>query len=187
MFGWYDWCGVTLLAFFGFGRLGEVIRCRRFDLILPCDTFDDSHPAVYLQLRFFKSLFRQGSRVQHMKIQDPVAVKLISAIFGELGPDDRLFEGTADQYRRRWNFLLQIFDIPPSIRLTPGGLRGGAAVRAYLDGVSIPQICWLMRLRNIATLEFCLQEVGSLTIFSMLSASSRDSLFPVLPSSFTSR
>ena len=192
-FGWYDWCGITLLAFYGFGRIGEVIRCRRFDLILPDDTFDDEHQAVYLQLRFFKSLFRQGSRVQHMKIQDPIAVKLISAVFRDLSSDERLFEGTADHFRRRWNYLLQIFSIPPALRLTPGGLRGGAAVRAYRQGMLIPQILWLMRLRNIATLEFYLQEVGSLTIFSKLSSASRDSLrkiaqlFAVLPSSLTSR
>lgn len=192
-FGWYDWCGITLLSFYGFGRLGEVIRCRRFDLILPGDTFDEEHPAVYLQLRFFKSLFRQGSRVQHMKIRDPTAVKLISVIFGELSSDQRLFEGTADQYRRRWNFLLQIFNIPSSLRLTPGGLRGGAAVRAYREGMPISQILWLMRLRNITTLEFYLQEVGSLTILSKLPTSSRESLrriaclYIVLPSSLTSR
>lgn len=162
-------------------------------MILPGDTFDEEHPAVYLQLRFFKSLFRQGSRVQHMKIRDPTAVKLISVIFGELSSDQRLFEGTADQYRRRWNFLLQIFNIPSSLRLTPGGLRGGAAVRAYREGMPISQILWLMRLRNITTLEFYLQEVGSLTILSKLPTSSRESLrriaclYIVLPSSLTSR
>ena len=34
-YGWYSWTGATLLSFYGAGRLGEVLRCRRNDLLLP--------------------------------------------------------------------------------------------------------------------------------------------------------
>ena len=35
--GWYAWVGATVLAYFGAGRLGEVLRCCREDLVLPQD------------------------------------------------------------------------------------------------------------------------------------------------------
>lgn len=147
--GWFDWVGLTLLAYYGAGRVGEVIRCRRFDLILPCDTIGEKLPAAFLQLRFFKSYFRQGARVQHMKISDEPVVKLLSSIYQKLPKNDLLFEGTANQYRKRWDHLLSMFSIDKAlVRLTPGGLRGGAAVRMYRDNVPIQQIMWALRLRQ---------------------------------------
>ncbi len=35
--GWKRWCGVTCIAFYGIARVGEVINCRRSDLLLPYD------------------------------------------------------------------------------------------------------------------------------------------------------
>ena len=130
---WYEWIGVTLLAFYGAGRLGETIRCRRSDLIMPPDTCEEDNEAVFLQLRTFKSKFRQAARIQHMKVSDSVAVKIITRIYFNYGPLDKLFSGSHSQYRKRWDFLLQIFQIPASLKLTPGGLRGGAAVAAYIE------------------------------------------------------
>ena len=191
---WHDWIGVTLLAYYGAGRVGEVIRCRRFDLILPCDTIGEKLPAAFLQLRSFKSYFRQAAKVQHMKISDCTAVKLLTSIYEDLPKTALLFEGTAHQYRRRWDYLLGLFDIQKAaVRLTPGGLRGGAAVRMYRENVPVQQIMWAMRLRQQSTLEFYLQEVGTLTVFSQISSESLGLLrrvglhFSLLPLAISSR
>ena len=191
--GWYDWIGATLLAYYGGGRIGEVIRCRRFDLILPCDTIGEKLPAAFLQLRSFKSYFRQAAKIQHMKISDSDAVKLLVVIYELLPKGHLLFQGTASQYRSRWDHLLTMFGIQrAAVRLTPGGLRGGAAVKMYRDNVPIPQIMWALRLRQQSTLEFYLQEVGALTVFSQISSESLGllrrvgQLFPLLPLAFSS-
>lgn len=130
-FEWYDWCGVTLISFYGAGRLGEVLRCLRSDLILPADTIGEISHSAFLELRRFKSLNRQPSKIQHMKVTDKYCVKLLGMIYKNYAREDRLFDGSADQYRRRWDFLLKTYGIDKSLRLTPGGLRGGSAVWAY--------------------------------------------------------
>ena len=175
-FGWFDWCGVTLIAFYGAGRLGEILRCLRSDLILPCDTVGEVADSAFLELRRFKSLNRQPARIQHMKVSNKYCVRLLTKIYVNFDDCDRLFDGTADQYRRRWDFLLKTYGIDKSLRLTPGGLRGGSAVWAYRNEVPITQIQWNLRLRQLGTLESYIQETASLTVFSSLSASSRSSL-----------
>ena len=111
---WWTWVGATIFAFFGVGRLGEVLRCCREDLVLPADVFELPGQPVFLRLRSFTSQFRQAARVQHMKVVDPHASKLLSKIFGATPLDAPLFDSTPYQYRKR--------------------LRGGAAVHHYKTG-----------------------------------------------------
>ena len=173
---WYDWCGVTLIAFYGAGRLGEILRCRRADLILPCDAVGEDNSSGFLELRRFKSLNRQPSRIQHMKINDSRCVKLLTMVYKNYDRGWMLFPGSANQYRRRWDFLLDCFAVDTTLRLTPGGLRGGSAVWAYRQGVPITQIQWNLRLRHQSTLESYIQETASLSIFNRLTPTSRTSL-----------
>lgn len=169
---WFSWVGVTLLAFYGAGRLGEVPYCRRSDLVLPDDLGESGH-VVFLQLRRFKSLRRVAARVQHMKIADVTAVKVITKIFKLLPYDSALFNQNAYQYRKRWDLLMSDFEIPKDSGLTPGGLRGGAAVYHYKQGKPIGDLLWLMRLRSQITLESYLQEVAAMNALATLPASSR--------------
>ena len=160
--GWRRWCGVTLLAFYGAGRIGEVLKCKRSDLLFPEDALDVSSNAVFLQLKQFKSLGRQPSRVQHMKVADEQACKLLEGIFLKFPDDVALYPFSAGVYRRRWDKLLALLEIPVSAKITPGGLRGGAAVQAYKNGMGVQDILWKMRLRNQQTLESYLQEVAAI-------------------------
>ena len=73
---WFGWAGVTLIAFYGAGRIGEVLRCGREDLLLPCDTCGETKDSAFLKLQSFKALGRQPSKVQHMKIHEREVVKL---------------------------------------------------------------------------------------------------------------
>lgn len=173
MHGWYEWVGVCLLAFYGGGRVGEILRCRKFDLILPADTMEADVKAAFLQLRSFKSRLRQPAKIQHMKISDPMAVKLLTKIFYNYERERILFFGTASQFRRRWDFLLRSLSVGVEIGLTPGGLRGGFAVWSYRVGTPINEILWQLRLRQQSTLESYLQEVGTLTVYSMLTPAAR--------------
>ena len=177
--GWKVWVCATLLSFYGAGRLGEVLRCNREDLLLPEDLLQNEGDPIFLRLRSFKSQFRQPAKVQHMKITHSVACKLISRVFRRLRYDEPLFSAGPYQYRQRWDILLSLLGLRGIVDLTPGGLRAGAAVYHYRNGKSIGDLLWLMRLRSQSTLESYLQEVAALNSFARLSASKRHSILLV--------
>ena len=174
---WYSWAGVTLLAFYGAGRVGEVLKCRREDLLMPKDLMDVEQHSIYLRLAQFKALGRQSARIQHMEVSDEHAVKIICAVFSHLPASSSLFVGSPSSYRRRWDALLELCQLPTSLRLTPGGLRGGAAVTLYRKHVPIGDILWRLRLRAQTTLESYLQEMAASAVFSTLHPRVRERLF----------
>eukprot|EP00438_Fugacium_kawagutii_P003588 Skav221596 [mRNA] locus=scaffold1698:358778:363001:+ [translate_table: standard] len=165
---WFAWVGATLIAFFGAGRIGEVLRCQRRDLLLPSDSCGELKKTAFLKLAAFKALGRQPARVQHMKISDPEAVALLERIYSGLDKEESIFGASPAVFRRRWDFLLRCLDIPAELRLTPGGMRGGSAVHSYRSGISIPEILWNMRLRQQSTLESYLQETAALGVIQDL-------------------
>jgi hypothetical protein len=86
----------------------------------------------------------------------------------EEGADALLFASSPYQYRKRWDAILRCLDLPKSVRLTPGGLRGGFAVWAYRVGRPVQDIMWSLRLRSQTTLESYLQETAALNCFAGL-------------------
>ncbi|CAE7208910.1 unnamed protein product [Symbiodinium sp. CCMP2592] len=166
--GFKLFAGVTVLSFYGLGRIGEVLPTLRSDLLLPSDDWWSSTRAAFLCLRASKTMLRRRSRVQHIKIEDPKAVALLEAVFRDLPKGDRLYPLTPGAYRYRWNKLMEQLSVPKHARLTPGGLRGGGAVFSYRSGVPIQEIQWRMRLKNLQTLEFYLQEVGAVSALTSL-------------------
>ena len=168
MLGWHRWVGVTLLSFFGIGRVGEVIKCTRKQLLLPSDVLESDCKDAYLVLYVSKTMFRQPAKIQHMKVTDRYIVRLLSIIFNGYDKSTLLFYGGAGIYRRRWNYLLDVLQVPAKVALTPGGLRGGGAVHAYRSNVDLPSLLWRMRIKHAATLEAYLQETAALTALSDL-------------------
>lgn len=187
MHGWYGWVLATAVSFYGGARLGEVLKCARSDLLLPCDLAEAGTSPVFMRLRHFKTKFRNPAKVQHLRIVDVTTCRLLHLVFRSLPKDQLLFDSNPYQYRKRWNLLLTTLQIPSSAQLTPGGLRGGFAVMAYRSGRSIQDIMWTMRLRSQVTLESYLQETASLNALVEMSPEARKSLFsaskvfPVLP------
>ena len=167
------WMGVTLLAFYGLARIGEVLRCKRKDLLLPADLLDDSHGAAYLSFAQSKTSARGRPKVQHTKISDARAVAWIGAVFGPLSPLEPLWPSSPGAYRHRWNVLLRHLDVPVGLRLTPGGLRGGGAVQRYRAGAAPSDLQWAMRLRHLGTLEHYLQEVAAISALTDVSCHGR--------------
>eukprot|EP00438_Fugacium_kawagutii_P011960 Skav219331 [mRNA] locus=scaffold1957:475156:479430:- [translate_table: standard] len=176
---WYAWVAATLLAFYGAGRLGEVLRCNREDLLLPGDLLQPEGSPIFLRLRSFKSQFRQPAKVQHMKVTDRIACILISKIFSRLPYDAALFTASPYQYRRRWDAILKILQLKNQTNLTPGGLRAGAAVYHYRNGKNIGDLMWLLRLRSQTTLESYLQEVAALNSLAKIETTKRHSILQV--------
>lgn len=175
-FKWYSWVGATLLSFYGAGRVGEVLRTYRRDLILPQDNLEPCGAPCFLQLKTFKSRNRQPAKIQHMKVDHPYVSRLLTRIFIDLDLDAPLFGSTPYQFRKRWDMLVSAFNIGKEHALTPGGLRGGAAVYHYKKGRHINDVMWLMRVRAQSTLESYIQEVSVLNTIAKLSLSSRTSI-----------
>ena len=174
--GWRRWCGILLLCYFGIARAGEVLRCSRRDLLLPCDLLDDESGNAFLVLHKSKTMHRGPARVQHLRIENPRAVLLLNDIYGRACKNEWLFFGSPSVFRRRWDHLLRILQVPASVKATPGGLRGGGAVSAYRKNISIQNLVWRMRIKHIVTLEAYLQEVAALSLLTDLSDDCRRSI-----------
>ena len=128
----------------------------------------DQGDDVFLRLSASKTSTTGRGRVQHLKITDRTAIRIIVAAFQDVESGQTLFPKTPSAYRYRWNKLLAVLAVDPALRLTPGGLRGGGAVWCYRAGISIADIQWRMRLKHQATLEYYLQEVRAITALNAL-------------------
>lgn len=165
MLGWRRWAGVTLTAFHAPGRIGEVLRACRADLLLPSDNLYETKDRALLHVASPKSRYRGGALSQHMSVVGPLLVAYLQAIFGELPRSLPLYPFSPSTYRKRWEFLLSRLLIT-SGKFKPGGLRGGGAVSLYLADMPIADIQWRMRLKQQATLGHYIQEVVALTSMS---------------------
>ena len=171
--GWYRWCAVLGLAYFGIARAGEPLRAHRKDLLLPSDTLSDLSVGAFMAVRSPKTAFRGKGKVQRICIKDVDFCIFLEHVLSRAPPEDLLYRGSPSSFRKRWDELLLMLAVPRSLRLTPGGIRGGGAVKAYREGVSIADLMWRMRIRHSATLEAYLQEVAALSSLTTLSAESR--------------
>ena len=82
-----------------------------------------------------KTATRGRPRVQHLKIIDGAAIRLLSQVYASTARSQPLFPLTASAYRYRWNKLLRWLHLGPELRLTPGGLR-----RWKLTGEALPSL-----------------------------------------------
>ena len=186
-FKWFSFAAATLVAFYGGSRLGEILQCGREDVMLPKDFMELGHGPIFVRLKSFKSRNRQPARVQRLRISDQSACRLLNLLIRRLPVNAPLFGSSPYQYRKRWNELLKVFRISQTLRVTPGGLRGGFAVAAYRAGRPVQDIQWSMRLRSQVTLEAYLQEAAALNAFASLGADVRSDvlaaakLFSFLP------
>ena len=121
--GWHDFAGVTLLAFFCPGRIGEPIKAARRDLLLPCDSLLEAGARILMRITLPKTRGR-GPAVQHIAMNEAAECQYITWAFSLLAYDDPLWPQSAVAYRRAWNQVLDRLLVPRSA-FGPGGLRGG--------------------------------------------------------------
>ncbi|CAE7460074.1 unnamed protein product [Symbiodinium sp. CCMP2592] len=172
---WRRWAAVALLGFYGCCRVGEVLRARRSDLLLPSDLLR-SDGRIFLKIRDPKSRGR-GPRVQHATVVlGPEFVAFFTEVFGDLPRNAPLFYGSPYVFRKRWDTLLGALGVARSFKLTPGSLRGGGAVALYQAGVTVSELQWKMRLQHQTTLGYYLQEVSAVSIFPALPKHAREAV-----------
>ena len=126
---WTRFAGVTIIAFRGPGRIGEVLQALRKALVLPVDNLNEHTDRTFLNVIKPKTANRGGARVQHLTIRGTDNAKVLSASFSSLQGHELLYPFTPATYRARWDALLKMLKVPRASGFTPGGRRGGGAVR----------------------------------------------------------
>ena len=159
--GWLRFAATLLLGIEGIARIGELLRATRGDLVLPLDMFDVSTAAAFLRVNRPKTLRRGKGRIQHLKVENHLAISFLQYVFGPLSDFLPLFPLSASAFRNRWDKLLSALRVPLHLRPKPGGIRGGGAILAYKRGESIQNILWRMRILSQSTLESYLQELAA--------------------------
>ena len=174
--GWCRFAAITLLAFHGACRVGEPLKALRRDLILPTDAGLEGEDICFLNIPAPKPGRRGRGRVQHTKVTDRATVELAVAVFSALRPSEPLYPSGLSSYRRRWNKLIEVLEIPLSASLTPGCTRGGGAVYLYHKGTPISNIQWTMRVKQQSTLESYLQETAALAVMQKMAPPTREKI-----------
>ena len=85
LLGWKRFAAVLVLGMEGITRIGEVLKARRCDLVLPSDLFEDQYQSAFLKIRRPKTLRRGKGRVQHSKVDNELAVAFLGKEFWENG------------------------------------------------------------------------------------------------------
>ena len=190
--GWLRWTGILCITFEGICRPGEVIKALRSDLLLPKDLVVENPEAVYLRIGKPKPGRRGIGLVQHSKITTPGIAQFLTKVFGKLKRDERLWDGSADAFRKRWDLALKTLGVPIHLGLVPASLRAGGAVKSYRSDEDIHGLLWKMRLKSIDTLRHYLQEVGADSTFAELNTNTRHiiqrfcAIYPLLLDGVTS-
>lgn len=157
---WPRFAACLLLCFHGILRPGEVVGAIREHLILPADLLS-KHKIAYLRINSSKT--SRFMLRQHAKVDDPLVVDFLIAIFGKDPLEKQLFGSCYSSFTRRWQAVFRQIGIPVSEAsngVTPGCLRGSGATHLYHSTENIPLIAWRGRWLRQRTLEHYLQDVA---------------------------
>ena len=91
-------------------------------------------PVAYVHVRNPKTA--RFARRQRCRLEDRSVLSFITALFGALPFDKKLYPGTKNTFQSQWNAILQKLGIPRKKcdrGVTPGVLRGSGATHLYLD------------------------------------------------------
>ena len=100
-------------------------------------------------------------------------MNFLVSVWQKLQPNELLYGGSPSAFRRRWDATLAKIGVGPQHKLTPGSLRGGGAVVSHRHGMPIADLLWRMKLQNVKTLTFYLQETTAMSISSCFATFSK--------------
>lgn len=176
LWGWPLEAGIIALTWNGILRIGETLMAQRKDLILPAE----SMPGVDFVLLNIKSPKTRGRSAKHQSARvDPRdMIDLITAAFGQLAPEAKLWPWSAATLRKRFNLLLSAIGLPSGVNgagrgFDLGSFRPGGATHLLLV-TEDPELCrrrgrWL----SSRVMEIYLQEVIATTYVQKLQPATR--------------
>lgn len=125
--GWKAWTALLLLGFAGMLHPTEIIFLVRKDLIFPSDLGGDMD-CMFIHLQNPKT--HRFARRQRCRVDDPEIIAFCFSAFSSYHLDQRLYCGSAAQFRRQWDSVMKHLGIPCrqcDRGATPGSLRRSGA------------------------------------------------------------
>jgi len=154
--GWIFFAAVILLCFEGALRLADVLQAQRIHIMIT-DTLRSQKSALFIKVSEPKSR-RRGARSQHASTTNAEVIALWNALCTRLQPLEMIYPFSQGTFRKQWQTIMKELNLH-DYSLTPACLRGGGAVQRYLNGHSVADIQWTMRIKDQTTLRHYLQEV----------------------------
>ena len=171
---WWRFSSLLGICFYGISRPGEALRGLRRDLVLPSDLMLEGPSVAYLKISAPKGRRRGKGRVQHITISEPLFIGFLEKVYANSPLHQSLYGGSPNSFRKRWDKILLALDVKPSLKLTPGGIRGGGALYHFQQGLDLSRIMWKMRLKSISTLESYVQELLADSVMAELPTETRN-------------
>ena len=177
MWGWPSVAGVISISWCALTRIGEVTSAFRRDLVLPSDV-GFATASILFRIQEPKTRFR-AARHQVAKTDYADMIDLISGIFRDLRPGQRLWPFSGQTLRTRFRQLLQALQLPTESSvgdraLDLGSLRAGGATHL----LALTEDSELVRRRgrwiSAKTMEIYLQEAAAITFFPSLLPATQD-------------
>jgi len=162
------WCGIL--------RIGETLMSSRAELVLPEDAAPGTDFAL-LRIKFPKTRGR-AARHQAARIDPPDLIQLLSAVFGHLPEETKLWPFAASTLRKRFNSLLSSIGLPTTRTKAGrpfdlGSLRPGGATFLLLASENSEHVRRRGRWVTTKVCEIYLQETLYTTYTTKLPAETR--------------
>ena len=171
LWGWPVVAAIIAMAWAGVMRIGELIYICRCDLVLPSDSAPDID---YILVRIKEPKSRgRAARHQSARIDPSDIVNLVTKVFKNYAPSDRLWPGSAGTLRRRFSSLLSAVGLPTKSGpwgkpYDLGSLRPGGASWLLLKTENTELIRRRGRWQSMRTLEIYLQDIQVATALHKL-------------------
>ena len=179
MWGWTKFAGVLALTWGSILRIGETLKARRRDLLLPCD-MGYTHDYSLLAIDEAKTCF-SAARHQTAKLDIPDLLRVVSLAFSSLSSECFLWPYSGSTLRTRFRMVLQAVQLPTKLAnslrpLDLGSLRAGGATWM----LSISEDGEMVRRRgrwlSQRIMEIYIQETSAIRLIQSLSPDQRATL-----------
>ena len=181
LWGWTREAGCFALAFGGVMRIGEVLKTKRRNLILPEDVAF-SQQFILVQIEEPKTRGR-GAKHQAAKVEAVDLIKVISLAFARLQKEEKLWQMSPQTLRKRFDLALHRVGAsppPPSVRaLDLGSFRAGGATYMLQQTEDSELVRRRGRWASSKVMEIYLQEITASTFLPALPQQQKERIFGV--------
>ena len=177
--GWPMEACMIAMCWAGVMRIGELLFACREDLVLPADSSPDVKH-ILIQIKEPKSRGR-AARHQSARVDPSDIVLLVSTVYRDFSPKDRLWNQSAATLRRRFCQLLSELKLPTTHGpwgrpYDLGSLRPGGASWLLAETENTELIRRRGRWQSHRTLEIYLQDIQVATALHKLDESVREKI-----------
>lgn len=158
--GWIDIGMLVMVGFLGLLRPGELLALRVADFILPSTTMSAIR-RLHIRIGAPK-MRRLAARREHVTIDDEEVIQLVEKMCKDKDRNQRIFPGSAAQFRVLWNQLCGALHIShvDQVGMTPASLRAGGATFWFQLRDNSEWVRFRGRWASTRMLEIYIQEAG---------------------------